>query len=257
MKQRIVAFDFDGVICDGQQEYFHSAWLAYRMLWQSENLSDPETIRSQFYALRPVIETGWEMVVLIQALLMHIPAANIWQDWQGVMTQMLDETGITQNQLAQTLDQVRDRQISEQLNHWLSLHHFYDGILECLQNLLADKSTDVYIITTKEARFTQQILMQQGIEFPHQNIFGKEQKQPKTLTLKQLLKPEIATFYFIEDRLQTLRKVRQDPTLQSIQLFLADWGYNTDAEKKQAIAENFVVTNLAQWQQTINTLLCP
>ncbi|NJN74131.1 MAG: HAD family hydrolase [Limnothrix sp. RL_2_0] len=255
MAKRLIAFDFDGVICDGQAEYFYSAALGYRELWQPKKLVDLEKIRPKFYALRPIIETGWEMIVLIEALLSGTPEGAIWQDWRGVIDQILEQSGINQQQLAVTLDQVRDRQISEQLDQWLDLHRFYDGILECLQKLVADTETDVYIITTKEARFTHQILQQQGINFPRENIFGKEAKQPKTATLKQLISPELENIWFIEDRLKTLEKVQQDPALSDVKLFLADWGYNTESERIAAAEKGIAVVNPSLWTEQIGTLI--
>lgn len=255
MAKQLVAFDFDGVICDGQAEYFHSAALGYRELWQPNELTNLETIRPKFYALRPVIETGWEMIVLIEALLSGTPETDIWQDWRGVISRILAASGITQQQLAVTLDQVRDRQISEQLDQWLALHHFYDGILDCLQKLVADAETDVYIITTKEARFTHQILIQQGIDFPRENIFGKETKQPKTATLKQLISPELENIWFIEDRLKTLEKFQQDTALNNVKLFLADWGYNTESERIAAAEKGILVVNQNLWAEQIGTLI--
>ena len=43
--------------------------------------------------------------------------------------------------------------------------------------------------------------------------------------------------WFVEDRLKTLKLVQQQADLSTVQLFLADWGYNTKKDRK-AIAGN-------------------
>ena len=47
-----------------------------------------------FYRLRPVIETGWEMPVLIRALLLGISEEKILLDWQTIAPQLLLEEGL-------------------------------------------------------------------------------------------------------------------------------------------------------------------
>ena len=43
-----------------------------------------------------------------------------------------------------------------------------------------------------------------------------------------------AAFHFIEDRLETLVDVIGEPALAAVKLYLADWGYNTPAQRKEA-----------------------
>lgn len=255
MAKRTIAFDFDGVLCDGLREYFHSSSLAYQSLNTKVELQELESVRDNFYQLRPVIETGWEMVVLIHALREGYSPEAIWQDWSGIVQNILGQTGWTSSQLMQSLDQERDRQIKEELDHWLSLHRFYDGVVSSLQKLLTDDETDVYIITTKEGRFTHQLLKQSGIDFPRQNIFGKESKQPKKITLNQLRSPDSKSFWFIEDRLKTLEKVAQDPALKHLQLFLATWGYNRINAPSDLEHSRITAVTLKQWQQNLDQFL--
>jgi len=72
---QILALDFDGVICDGLIEYFQTAWRTYCQIWKP-SLPTPPAGAASFYQLRPVIETGWEMPVLIRALVLGITEAK-------------------------------------------------------------------------------------------------------------------------------------------------------------------------------------
>lgn len=255
--KKIIAFDFDGVLCDGLAEYFYASAIAHQSITNlTLESSSLEKIRPAFYELRPVIETGWEMVALIQALLHEETIDSIWQDWSGILQKTLQTWDVEQSKLMVALDETRDRLITEQLEYWLSLHQFYPDMVECLQRLQAAEDIDVYIITTKEGRFAHQLLLQQGIGFPRKNVFGKEVKQPKAATLKQLLSPQTLSCWFIEDRLKTLEKVRQETALDTVKLFLATWGYNrpADLEKVASSYPEITVVNLASWQSELQKL---
>jgi len=70
---------------------------------------------------------------------------------------------------------------------------------------------------------------------PADRIIGKEIKQPKYETLRQLsAKHDATSVWFIEDRLKALNAVAQQPDLGHISLFLADWGYNLEPDRETA-----------------------
>ena len=41
---RILALDFDGVICDGMAEYWQTAWRTYTQVWQLDRLEQNERL---------------------------------------------------------------------------------------------------------------------------------------------------------------------------------------------------------------------
>ena len=241
---QLIAFDFDGVICDGLIEYCQTAWRAYSQCFvppggepTAEALppEPPPGLAEAFYRLRPIVETGWEMPVVIQALIQGLSQAEITQGWPGLAKTLVAEAGLEPMAVAKTVDRVRDSWIQQDLTGWLALHRFYPGVLDCL-NATAAQAIPTYIISTKEGRFIHQLLAQQGIDFPTDRIFGKEVKRPKSDTLSQLIQqhqPQGAV-WFLEDRLKTLQAVAQVPELEAVHLFLADWGYNTPADHQTA-----------------------
>ncbi|MDJ0844998.1 HAD family hydrolase [Crocosphaera sp.] len=226
---KILALDFDGVICNGLKEYFQTTIRTYQKIWSDSSQDTLQNWANSFYQLRPVIETGWEMPILLRALVLEYEQANIESNWHNVCVEIVEKENLNKQQVMNELDGVRDHWIKTDLETWLSLHEFYPGVLEKLGKLL-DFSTILYIITTKEGRFVKQLLKQQNLSFPEANIFGKEVKQPKYETLRQILKSnqEIPNnLWFIEDLLKTLNKVKSQEDLTEVNLFLADWGYNT------------------------------
>lgn len=256
----LLALDFDGVICDGLLEYFQSTKRAYCQIWPTTAPADLDHYAEAFYALRPVIESGWEMPLLLRALILGIEPSWIQHTWTAIAKELQSQEKVDKSQLGPALDHVRDEWIQENLDQWLALHRFYPGVLEQLSHWLTiDQPLFLYIVTTKEGRFVQQLLHSHGVPFSSERIIGKEIKQPKFVTLQQLLAKHAIPgdrLWFVEDLLKTLQSVAQQPELGQSQLFLADWGYNTDAVRTSlADQDRFHLLSLPQFTGGLNTWL--
>ncbi len=234
LPQKILALDFDGVICNGLREYFEIARRAYLQIWQQDLVANPETTpetwRQDFYTLRPVVETGWEMPLVLRALQLGFTTQDILGDWNAIARKIVATENLQSPEIAQTVDGLRDQWIAQDVDDWLSYHEFYPGVANQIQQAQA-LGIKVLIISTKEGRFIQELLTRSGIDLPRSAIFGKETKRPKTEILQELLTnhPQLETLWFVEDRLKTLEQVASLPALDAVKLFLADWGYNTQA----------------------------
>ncbi|MBW4693730.1 MAG: HAD family hydrolase [Lyngbya sp. HA4199-MV5] len=251
----VLALDFDGVLCNGMKEYFQTSWRAYCNLWQPEDTTPPEGLAECFYRTRPVIETGWEMPLLVRSLLLGTPEAEILEHWSTIAKQQTAADGVEAAQLGAEVDGIRDRWIQRDVESWLAEHEFYPGIIPQLKIWLTSP-TEVVIISTKEGRFIQQLLQQQNVDFTKLKILGKEVKRPKPETLRSLLTnhPPTATVWFVEDRLQTLQAVQQQADLADVQLFLADWGYNTQIERDLAAHDPRIqLLSLQHFSQPLET----
>lgn len=237
MTSKILAFDFDGVICNGLIEYFQTAWRTYCKIWSPAETNPPDRLAESFYRLRPVIETGWEMPVLIKAQLQGIAEAELLQNWVEIASAIVRQDGLNPSDIGTELDGLRDEWIASDLEGWLSLHQFYPGVVETLQALCNSPIVPT-IITTKEGRFVRSLLGQQGIELPNDRLYGKESGKPKHQVLREILERDRpSAIAFIEDRLKTLQSIQKYDDLNTVKLYLADWGYNTQSER-EAAAEN-------------------
>jgi phosphoglycolate phosphatase-like HAD superfamily hydrolase len=247
----VLALDFDGVLCDGLKEYFVTSWRAYCDLWQPADLTPPAGAAEQFYRLRPVVETGWEMPILVQAILLGIPETEVLQNWLTLAPDLTAKEGFTPAQLVAAVDGTRDRWIATDPDTWLAEHRFYPGVIEKLGATM-HSATHPIIISTKEKRFIEELLRRQGLEITNLRIYGKEVKRPKHQVLRELIAEygAEAAFWFVEDRFKTLQGILKQPDLTEVKLFLADWGYNTAAERSEAAeAPDITLITLEQFSQ--------
>jgi phosphoglycolate phosphatase-like HAD superfamily hydrolase len=235
----ILALDFDGVLCDGMREYFEAAWRAYRRLRPAVPPEPPTDLFERFARLRPLVETGWEMPVLVHALLERASLTALARDWRPEA--WLADLGGVPEAVGSELDRVRDEWIARDEAGWLASHRFYPGVIERLRGL-ADASVRVVVVTTKEGRFARKLLTRQGVELDPAQVYGKEARRPKrTILLELCAGGDAARVWFVEDRIRTLEDVKTEPTLAGAKLFLAAWGYNTEEDREAARRDGRIV----------------
>src|SRR5262245_46479415 len=86
----ILSLDFDGVLCDGMREYFETTRRTYVKIWPTD--PEPgEDLFPAFRTLRPVIMTGWEMPILLRAIVQGRPVASIAMQWAKVRDALVSE----------------------------------------------------------------------------------------------------------------------------------------------------------------------
>jgi phosphoglycolate phosphatase-like HAD superfamily hydrolase len=248
----LVALDFDGVICDSAGEGFLSAWSVYCQFWQHGTvMTPPPGLAKAFRQLRPVIETGWEFVILIRLLEEKVPEEQIVQGFQEEWCPRILRTyGLQVEEISQRFDRVRDEWIAADLPGWLRSQHFYPGVANRLNQMLSGK-IPLFVITTKEGRFAAKLLEQHGVSLPLNQVLGKEQQQPKREILRRVSHQTGISYthlWFVEDRLKTLRSVEEESDLEPVKLYLASWGYNTPTEREEASQDPRIrVLSLAQF----------
>lgn len=235
----ILALDFDGVLCEGTREYFETSRRTHARVWPDRRRVADEVF-PDFRELRPVIETGWEMPVLLEALVSGVARPALHDGWAAARDEVLarDPRGRERvvAALKATLDQVRREWIAADRTGWLSHHALYRGRDDVRRVVGAPART--VIVTTKEGEFARQILEHWSIAVAA--IQGKEAGSHKCENLRQLRSAWQAEsraaprLWFVEDRLETLGCVRGHPDLDDVRLFLATWGYNTERAREAA-----------------------
>jgi phosphoglycolate phosphatase-like HAD superfamily hydrolase len=230
----VLALDFDGVLCDGRAEYFEAARRAYRETWPS-----PREVRDDvavaFGARRPLVEGGWEMPVLLHAIVSGEPAPALVDRiaWRETARRLVNAAGLAPDVLGQALNRVRDVWFARDPGDWVRHNVFYPGIVRRLVETM-DAGIPLAIVTTKAERFARALLAAQDARLAEVPVVGREPGRtvPKPDSLIRLaaahgLQRNADRLWFVEDLLETLDAVHSTPALARARLFLADWGYNT------------------------------
>ncbi|XP_011624852.1 uncharacterized protein LOC18422845 isoform X2 [Amborella trichopoda] len=246
----LYALDFDGVICDSCGESSISALKAAKVRWpqlfEGVDLELEEWILDQMHIVRPVVETGYENVLLVRLLLEiqkptirkssvapGLSIDGILENWSKLKPIIMEEWNEDRDTLIGLFGKVRDEWIEKDFSGWIGANRFYPGIADALKFA----SSTIYIVTTKQSRFADALLRELAdVTIPPDRIYGLG-SGPKPEVLKQLQRqPEHAglKLHFVEDRLATLRNVIREGELDGWNLYLGNWGYNTAKEREEA-----------------------
>lgn len=233
MHEKLFALDFDGVICDSALETGLSGWQVATRIWDDMPKAMPDKIMTDFRQIRPIMETGYEAILICRLLFECVSPAHIMDDFANQLKNILVRDQLNVTDLKKRFGEYRDSWINTDLSGWITMNPLYPGVSELLHQIPLQQR---FIITTKQERFVSEILAANQIEILPDQIYGLERKLKKPQILDDLQRTNAqATILFIEDRLPTLLDVIDTPSLTPVQLYFANWGYNTDADKLQAM----------------------
>eukprot|EP00244_Chara_vulgaris_P000268 TRINITY_DN1043_c1_g2_i1.p1 TRINITY_DN1043_c1_g2~~TRINITY_DN1043_c1_g2_i1.p1 ORF type:complete len:299 (-),score=34.41 TRINITY_DN1043_c1_g2_i1:359-1255(-) len=276
----VYALDFDGVLCDSCGESSQAAVKAAKVRWPSVladvSPSVEQWILDRMRDVRPVVETGYENVLLVRLLLEMKRQELKGSGSGGADTGIMDGGGEVQSGrgISSVVESGKLKDIDGILSGWQTIKPIImaewreEGKREELVDLfgsirddwmqtdlagwlganrlypgVADAlrfaSSPIYIVTTKQTRFALALLKDlAGVDFPEDRIFGLG-TGPKVKVLEQLqtrAEHNGCELHFVEDRLLTLENVIQVPSLSKWHLYLGTWGYNTAEERVRAIS---------------------
>ena len=231
--------DFDGVLCDSAAETAVAAWRAGTALWPEwRGPEPPPDALARFCRHRPLLETGYQAIALLRLIVTGEPDARIAAEFAPLTRAVFAATGWEKPALIRLFGDTRDRWIREDEAGWLGRHRFYPGTATAVHRVLR-AGHPVFILTTKQTRFTEMLLGAAGIPLPATAVFGLECGKAKEDTLADFVRsPHYAgaRFHFVEDRLDTLERVMGRPELAVVALYFATWGYSLPAERVRATA---------------------
>eukprot|EP00049_Salpingoeca_infusionum_P004745 m.83112 g.83112 ORF g.83112 m.83112 type:complete len:263 (-) comp12712_c0_seq3:37-825(-) len=250
------AFDFDGVLCDSARETGLSGLKAARVIAPhiaTDGLTDEriEQVIAEFCKARPCLETGWEAVLMIIALLSGETSQTLLDFFQSTFkVQLLGSLGTSEDAVKTAFHNARTTWIDANLESWLGAHGFYQDAVDVLKELIEQYTqSQVYVITTKHKVFATQLLEKAGINLPQSHVYGLG-SGPKAEVLKAITSGGEGVV-FVEDRLATLKSVQQHyPTAQ---LLLVDWGYNTPVQQQEARQLEITVSSLGSFSTDLSS----
>ncbi len=234
--QKLILFDFDGVIVNGIEEYWLSSKIACEkyLLNNSKNLDIDRYIEVPkiFVEIRPWVKYGWEMVLITHEILKtYKPLNNLTknsflENYEVNCSKLLLEYSWNSIELQQCLDDARLFQISNDLKKWISLHRPFNEVVSFIK-YAKDKGYKIGVISTKGETFTSKILSNLDI-FP-ELIFGYESGSKVDIISNLSLKYDIKGF--VEDRRKTLSNILENNQTKFINCYLAEWGYLKSTDK--------------------------
>jgi len=228
--QKLILFDFDGVIVNGIEEYWFSSKVACEklLLNNSKNLNIDKFIEVPkiFVEIRPWVKYGWEMVLITHEILKtYKPLDNhtknsFLENYEENCSKLLLEYSWNSTELQECLDEARVFQIRNNLKKWISLHRPFNEVVSFIKHA-EDKGYKIGVISTKGRTFTSKILSNLDI-FP-ELIFGYESGSKVDIISNLSLNYDIKGF--IEDRRKTLSNILENDKTKFINCYLAEWGY--------------------------------
>lgn len=233
-QKRLLALDFDGVICDSAAETAISGWKAAKGIWPDKFTEPlpPQDIVEKFRRIRPYLETGYQSIFMIRMLVDGEAETSFQYSLTEKFAVMMEDFKLTKEKLVHEFGAVRDSWIQKDLESWLAPQNPYPGTIESLREALLKHR--VLILTTKQERFAKAWLTHFNVDFPAEDIIGLDRKTPKEETLAEFVRANKKNIHFVEDRLKTLQRVAAIPSLKRVNLHYADWGYGTPSELHEA-----------------------
>ncbi len=251
LKKSYLALDFDGVICASSSESSVTALIAAEEHWgrrvmQCDDVEAAE-VTAALVKLRPIIETGYENMLLARLLLEEyrkykkVDVDTLFRRWGNhFRDDLLKQYSAKSDILIQAFGESRDRLIQKDLKKWVGLNPIFPFIKDFLENNSLN-TPSCSIITTKQARFVETILKSNNIQppardrlFDLENPYGNKGNVLKELLRRSADSGEDAVIHFVEDRFDTLINVCKVSELDQVQLYLVDWGYNTEEQRNEA-----------------------
>jgi len=234
--QKLILFDFDGVIVNGMEEYWFSSRVACEkyLLNNSKNLNTDKYIDVPkiFIEIRPWVKYGWEMVLITHEIFKKCKPLNkltknsFLENYEENCSKLLLEYSWNSIELQRCLDEARVFQIKNDFKKWISLHRPFNEVVSFIK-YAKDKGYKIGVISTKGKTFTSKILSNLDI-FP-ELTFGYESGSKVDIISNLSLNYDIKGF--VEDRRKTLSDILKNDQTKFINCYLAEWGYLKSTDK--------------------------
>lgn len=176
-EKQVLAFDFDGTLCDGLNECVLVTWNGYHGFdlgaFSDDGLRDiPASFVARFAHLRNFSKHLGHFAV-------------------SLLTQELIENQEQFDRAYKTIEEERIYDFVVKVTHyrhaarqnfrdrWLAYHAFYPGVKSYLQS----REEPLYVVTAKDADSVQAIFMANDVDIPFPRIYGEQRAKLEALDL--------------------------------------------------------------------------
>lgn len=238
---QILAFDFDGLLCDALSECILVTWNGY----YGKSLDDfsdaglaaiPASFSERFSVCRSFAK---HLAHFYVSLLDPLPPIRDQQAFESLYQSLpTDEI----HQFTQRVVAYRALVREQKHDLWLGYHRLYPGIAQLLRTAVSP----IYIVTAKDANSVFAILEHAGIVIALDHIYGKQQEKNSALKAIQDREEAVASSVcFFDDNLPNVIAAHQAGYSAS----WATWGYNAPDHFALAQAQAIPSLSLEQFLQ--------
>lgn len=260
---KVLALDFDGVVCDSLREVFATALATYEAMEPASPVIGRLRARNGAGRWHELDLRGDPVMVSFESMM---PLGNRAEDF-GVSLKALDSFLELTDQGAydtfyRTVDggwketfhrsfyDHRDAARAFDTHGWLELHAPYPAFLEVLRRRAGDAR--IALATAKDRRSAELLLAHLGVGdlFAPELVLDKETGVSKTAHLTALRDRLGAAFpdiTFVDDKLNHLVAVAP----LGVRPVLAAWGFNTPREHELAAEKGFPVANITDVERVL------
>lgn len=244
-------FDFDGVVCDSCNECTVSAWRTCKILKAIPEITNqdtpPQWLFEKMREIRPAIEVGWQIPVLLSVFLDEqansspsspaLSVPEVLDRYEQLVEEWLKKYDLTEKDMIDTFGQVRDDWIAQDMDSWLEINTFYNGIAQAINEC----DGETVLVTTKQQRFAAALVRHAGVTdacMPDDSIYGLGMYKSKAdVIVDRMEQGGYKSAHFFEDRYPTIAKALNDDRLENVKFYLCSWGYVTENELQLASGE--------------------
>ena len=247
---KVLALDFDGVICDSAREAFIVAVRAFAETFPEQRLGPDAELRpalfAGFLASMPLGNRAEDYAVILAALATRRPLPD--QAAYDAFYASLERERL--RAFHERFYLVRAAWAEQDRAGWLAHLAPYPGLCALLRRRAGD--VRLAIATAKDRHSVRAILAAYGVDdlFPDGFVLDKEAGEKKRAHVAQLAASAgcaPAEVTFVDDKVNHL----EDVAALGARCVLAAWGYNGPREHRLAEAHGFLVCGLDDFERRV------
>ena len=211
----------------------------------------PRWLFDKMREMRPAIEIGWQIPVLLSVFLDQKAVADrdggppamtvpeIIRNYETLVDDWLHSHDLGVNDMIESFGRVRDDWIADDMESWLEINAFYPGISSGINACRGER----VLVTTKQQRFAAALVRHAGVgegAMPNDGIYGLGMYESKSDVIVDRMRRGrygADETHFFEDRWPTIAKCLRDDRLDGVRFYLCSWGYCTEEELELADSE--------------------
>ncbi|GEM_PF-2437941 len=229
---RLVAFDFDGVLVDAREEIVHAAVKTFNEL--CEGRLEYGKAFSGFTNARHLIRTGRDVMPVMHFIAM---GRDLEAMERGEIAGLKEKWGEKKVIEMEKEYFKRKTALRENSKKWISLIKPFPQALEALGTMLREEKT--VIASTREKKAIVAYLKSWGLDFPEGKVFDWSVSHDKREQFREISRVEGISFenmVFAEDVLLNALAVKE----LGVRVLLSTWGFSSEEQWKEAEEQGIV-----------------